>query len=477
VFVGWASRARTLRPGHCIVLRHLPVASWCSFFTPPNSVATHCALPGRPRERAVGLGHVAMDTNSYSDSDENDELSQSSAKETGAAHADDERDAQPTHAPAAAQRYEHLNLQQRVPSVGGPVGGVERKPTHNVRASLAGPSTGGAGGPVPEFVQRLLAEELKEWTLAQGERPGNDAQQLYHTRCLEILARLACGNSPSNPNKRAAPPPKLPPSKQPRLATSSLQDEAAAAASFFTEAPDSKAADVVHVKIEEGPPEWPEGAYVKVEEAPPAWPEGAYVKEEREEEAFPFNPRGAPNPSPFWKLPVSNTPSTPVYAVVAKPPTSTTKVLAPSRRRRPPSPKVKPTLQAARVVAPGNPQHCCRLSPLALNGRRNANREVLLHSECQSLQPEAAAAPAPQRMFTKWGANGGEEIDADLIMEEDQTNRAAVPDPQESLSLSVPYVLTTVKRFLMPEKHEQLDQILQRYMQKELGKRQVRSSS
>eukprot|EP00964_Phaeocystis_antarctica_P043805 scaffold25133_cov54-Phaeocystis_antarctica.AAC.1 len=228
-----------------------------------------------------------MDINSYSDSDENDELLQPSAKETGAAHADDERDTQPTHAPAAAQRYEHLKLQQRVPSLGAPEDGAKRVPTQNLAASLAGPSTGGAGGPVPEFVQRLLAEELKEWTLAQGERPGNDAQQLYHTRCLEILARLPCGNSPSNPNKHATPPPKLPPSKQPRLATSSLQDEAAAAASISTEAPDSKAADVVHVKIEEGPPEWPEGAYyVKVEEAPPAWPEGAYVKEEREEEAF-----------------------------------------------------------------------------------------------------------------------------------------------------------------------------------------------
>ena len=415
-----------------------------------------------------------MDTNSYSHSDENEELSQLSAEETGTAHTDAERDAQPTHAPAAAQRNVRLKLQQRVPSLGAPEDGAKRVPTQNLAASLAGPSTGGTGGPVPEFVQRLLAEELKEWTLAQGKRPGNDAQQLYHTRCLEILARFACGNSPSNPNKHAAPPPKLPPSKQPRLATSSLQDEASAAASFSTEAPDSKAADVAHVKIEEGPPEWPEGAYVKVEEAPPAWPEGAYVKEEREEEAFPFNSRVAPwTPSRFWNPPVSNTPSTPFCAVVAF---STTKVLAPSRRRRPPSPKVKPTLQAARVVAPGKPEHCCRVSPLALNGRRNANREVLLHSECQSLQPEAAAAPAPQRMFTKWGANGGVEIDANLIVEEDQANRAAVPDPQESLSLSVPYVLTTVKRFLMPEKHEQLDQILQRYMQKELGKRQGRTA-
>ena len=79
--------------------------------------------------------------------------------------------------------------------------------------------------------------------------------------------------------------------------------------------------------------------------------------------------------------------------------------------------------------------------------------------------------------FTKWVANAGVEIGANLNVEEDQANRAAVPDPKEILFLSVPDLLTTIKQFLMPEKHEQLDQILQRYMQKELGKRQVRSSS
>ena len=47
--------------------------------------------------------------------------------------------------------------------------------------------------------------------------------------------------------------------------------------------------------------------------------------------------------------------------------------------------------------------------------------------------------------------------------------------PMENLSLSVPDLLTTVKQFVQPEKHEQLDQMLQRYMQKELGKQQVRS--
>ena len=44
----------------------------------------------------------------------------------------------------------------------------------------------------------------------------------------------------------------------------------------------------------------------------------------------------------------------------------------------------------------------------------------------------------------------------------------------ENLSLSVPDLLTTVKQFVQPEKHEQLDQLLQRYMQKEFGKQQVR---
>ena len=46
----------------------------------------------------------------------------------------------------------------------------------------------------------------------------------------------------------------------------------------------------------------------------------------------------------------------------------------------------------------------------------------------------------------------------------------------ENLSLSVPDLLAAVKQFV-PEadKREQLDQMLQRYMQKELGKQQVRS--
>ena len=43
----------------------------------------------------------------------------------------------------------------------------------------------------------------------------------------------------------------------------------------------------------------------------------------------------------------------------------------------------------------------------------------------------------------------------------------------ENLSLSVPDLLTTVKQFVGPEKHPQLDHMLQRYMCKELGKQQV----
>ena len=41
------------------------------------------------------------------------------------------------------------------------------------------------------------------------------------------------------------------------------------------------------------------------------------------------------------------------------------------------------------------------------------------------------------------------------------------------ISLSVPVLLTTVKTLMPPETHEQLDQMLQRYMQKEIGKQQV----
>ena len=50
-------------------------------------------------------------------------------------------------------------------------------------------------------------------------------------------------------------------------------------------------------------------------------------------------------------------------------------------------------------------------------------------------------------------------------------------DVAPMISLSVPVLLTTVKTLVPPETHEQLDQMLQRYMQKEIGKQQVCSSS
>ena len=139
-----------------------------------------------------------MDINSYSDSDSDEysKLPQPSAEETGAAHTDDERDAQQVRVRpvAAAPQNKYLN-QQRVPGLGTPVDGAEQVSTQKAAARLAGPSIGGAGGPVPEFVRRLLAEELKEWTLAQGEMPSNgvkgEVQLDYMTR-LASLAQLPC---------------------------------------------------------------------------------------------------------------------------------------------------------------------------------------------------------------------------------------------------------------------------------------------
>ena len=43
----------------------------------------------------------------------------------------------------------------------------------------------------------------------------------------------------------------------------------------------------------------------------------------------------------------------------------------------------------------------------------------------------------------------------------------------ENLSLSVPDLLQTVKKYVGPEKHENLDEMLQRYTSKQLGKPQV----
>jgi len=43
----------------------------------------------------------------------------------------------------------------------------------------------------------------------------------------------------------------------------------------------------------------------------------------------------------------------------------------------------------------------------------------------------------------------------------------------KNLSLSVPDLLKTVKQFVQPDKHGQLDQMLNRYLSKELGKQQL----
>ena len=99
---------------------------------------------------------------------------------------------QQTHAPDAVRRSGQLESQQQLPCLGAPEGGTERAPTQNVAASLVGTSTGGANGPMPELVQRLLAEELKEWTLAQGERLGNSVHQLDYATRLASLAQLPC---------------------------------------------------------------------------------------------------------------------------------------------------------------------------------------------------------------------------------------------------------------------------------------------
>ena len=138
------------------------------------------------------------------DSDDG-KVSQASREEkTGAVR---DLEFQQTHATA---QNGHLEPHQRAPSLGAPLDVVmERTPTQNVDASLAGPSTGGVRGHVPEFVQRLLAQELKEWTLAQGKqlRKGVQgdvgiAQQDYATR-LEVLANLPCRTDDSSAGQSA----------------------------------------------------------------------------------------------------------------------------------------------------------------------------------------------------------------------------------------------------------------------------------
>ena len=143
------------------------------------------AVPSAPRATRT------MDLNS--DSDEEETAPLALGAQAGEVHDEDQREFQQTHAPNAARRSEQLESQQRAPWLGAQGGSTERAPAQNVSASLAGTSTGGANGPVPDFVQRLLAEELKEWTLAQGERLGNSAQQLDYATRLKTLAQLPCG--------------------------------------------------------------------------------------------------------------------------------------------------------------------------------------------------------------------------------------------------------------------------------------------
>ena len=138
------------------------------------------------------------------DSDDG-KVSQASREEkTGAVR---DLEFQQTHATA---QNGHLEPHQRAPSLGAPLDVVmERTPTQNVDASLAGPSTGSVGGHVPEFVQRLLAQELKEWTLAQGKLLRKDVQgdigialQDYAAR-LEVLANLPCRTDDSSAGQSA----------------------------------------------------------------------------------------------------------------------------------------------------------------------------------------------------------------------------------------------------------------------------------
>ena len=71
------------------------------------------------------------DLNSDSDSDENETASQAPGEEAGEVHDEDEREFQQTRAEA-----QHLELQQRVPSLGAPVGGNERALIQNIATFL-----------------------------------------------------------------------------------------------------------------------------------------------------------------------------------------------------------------------------------------------------------------------------------------------------------------------------------------------------
>ena len=59
-----------------------------------------------------------------------------------------------------------------------------------------------------------------------------------------------------------------------------------------------------------------------------------------------------------------------------------------------------------------------------------------------------------------------------LVLKETQPV-GALRSPGNNLVLSVPDLISAVKQFVQPEKHEVLDQMLQRYMQKPHEKQQV----
>ena len=116
-----------------------------SFLTPtsgsgPQTRGVHIhflSLAGR------ASGHVAMDLNSHSD--DNGKASLLSREETGAVR---HREVHQTHAPAATQRNEHLELQQRAPSLSAPVDDHDDKPhemimssKHMTRVEINGPET------------------------------------------------------------------------------------------------------------------------------------------------------------------------------------------------------------------------------------------------------------------------------------------------------------------------------------------------
>ena len=92
--------------------------------------------------------------------------------------------------------------------------------------------------------------------------------------------------------------------------------------------------------------------------------------------------------------------------------------------------------------------------------------------------PAAAAATSGGAPVPNGAAGSGAVVPAGgcpLVAGAPGAAGSSSTGPMENLLISVPDLLTTVKQFVQPEKHEQLDQMLQRCMQKELGEQQVRS--